>query len=160
MELLLIRHAQAESHRFDDAARVLTEKGELQARSVGEFLKKNKLLPEVTLASPLIRAKQTAEIFCDVCGLDAPVIEPWLACGMRPNRAAAELKAYAEFERVAIVGHEPDFSYLAEWLLGCEAGGIHVRKASVIQISDVRPPSQGGYLQMLVPAKVHRAVSE
>lgn len=157
MELLLIRHAQAESHRFDDAARVLTEKGELQARSVGQFLNAQKLVPDVVLASPLIRAKQTAELFSEECGLDSPIIEPWLACGMRPNRAAAELKAYTEFERVAIVGHEPDFSYLAEWLLGCEAGGMHVRKASVILISDVHPPSQGGYLQMLVPAKVHRA---
>lgn len=159
MELLLIRHAQAESHRFDDAARVLTEKGELQARSVGQFLHAQKLVPEVVLASPLVRSTQTAELFCQECGLDAPVIEPWLACGMRPNRALAELKAYTEFERVAIVGHEPDFSYLAEWLLGCEAGGLHVRKASVILISDVHPPSQGGYLQMLVPAKVHRAIS-
>lgn len=158
MELLLIRHAQAESYRFDDEARVLTEKGELQARSVGQFLHSQKLVPDITLASPLIRSKQTAELLCEQCGVDSPIIEPWLACGMRPNRAAAELKVYAEFERVAIVGHEPDLSYLAEWLLGCEAGGLHVRKASVIVISNVHPPSRGGYLQMLIPAKVHRAI--
>lgn len=158
MELLLIRHAQAESFRFDDKERVLTEKGILQARSAGQFLHAQKLVPDVVVSSPLARATQTGELLCQECGMDAPLVEPWLACGMRPNRAISELKAYTEFERVALIGHEPDFSYLAEWLLGCEAGGMHVRKASVIVISDVNPPSQGGYLQMLVPAKVHRSI--
>ena len=62
-----------------------------------------------------------------------------------------ELAAYTDFQRVAIVGHEPDFSCLAEWLLGGQAGGIHVRKASMILFSNVRPPSQGAYLEMMVP---------
>jgi len=120
MELLLIRHGKAESHGFDDASRALTDKGRDQARRVGEFLEKNNLVPDVTLASPLVRARQTAEVFCQVSGAESPIIEPWLACGMRPSSAMRELQAYAEFGRVAIVGHEPDFSYLAEWLLGCQ----------------------------------------
>lgn len=155
MELLLIRHAKAEPHSFDDFSRALTERGQVQSRQVGEFLKKNDLVPELTLASPLVRARQTAEIFCQTSGAEAPVIESWLACGMRPNHAMQELKAYTEFNRVALVGHEPDFSYLAEWLLGSQAGGFHVSKASVILFSNVRPPAQGGYLEMMIPVKVY-----
>jgi len=151
MELLLIRHAKAESHSFDDSGRVLTEKGVAQAQRVGEFLKENDFVPDLTLASPLVRARQTAEHFCVSAGAGEPIIESWLACGMRPTMAMRELAAYSEFGRVAIVGHEPDFSYLAEWLLGCQAGGFHVRKASVILFSDVRPPRQGAYLEMMVP---------
>ena len=154
MELLLIRHAKAESHCFDDAARVLTEKGCDQAHRVGAFLEKNNLVPDVTLASPLARARQTAEIFCQASGAEAPIVEPWLACGMRPASAMRELQAYAEFGRVAIVGHEPDFSYLAEWLLGSQSGGLHVSKASVILFSGVRPPAQSGFLEMMVPVRV------
>lgn len=154
MELLLIRHAKAESHAYDDSARALTEKGKAQSRQVGEFLKKNDLVPELTLASPLVRARQTAEIFCQTAGAEAPAIESWLACGMRPSHAMSELKAYTEFSRIAIVGHEPDFSYLAEWLLGSQTGGFHVSKASVILFSNVHPPAQGGYLEMMVPVKV------
>ena len=151
MELLLIRHAKAESHCYDDAARALTPKGVTQSRHVGKFLLKHDLVPDVTLASPLVRARQTAELFCESAGAETPIIESWLACGMRPNSAMRELQIYREFNRIAIVGHEPDFSYLAEWLLGCQSGGIHVCKASVIVFSNVCPPSQRGYLEMLVP---------
>lgn len=151
MELLLIRHAKAESHCYDDASRALTEKGVAQSRRVGSLLLKNDWVPDVTLSSPLVRARQTAELLCETAGAETPIIESWLACGMRPSRAMHELQAYAEFDRVAIVGHEPDFSYLAEWLLGCQTGGFHVRKASVIALSNVRPPHQGGYLEMMVP---------
>jgi len=154
MELLLIRHAQAESYAINDSARALTEKGRGQAEKVGEFLQTHQLVPDVTLASPLVRARETAEIFCASAGADHPIIEPWLACGMRPISAMKELKVYDKFQRVAIVGHEPDFSYLAEWLLGGQAGGIHVRKASIIHFSNVRPPSQGAYLEMMVPVSI------
>jgi phosphohistidine phosphatase len=154
MELLLIRHAKAEPYAISDSARALTHKGREQAEKVGEFLRTHQLVPDVTLASPLVRARETAEIFCDTAEVDGPIIEPWLACGMRPSSAMNELSAYTDFQRVAIVGHEPDFSYLAEWLLGGQAGGIHVRKASMILFSNVRPPSQGAYLEMMVPINV------
>ena len=151
MDLLLIRHAKAEPYASSDAARELTEKGRGQAEKVGQFLKQHDLVPEVTLASPLARARQTAEICCAAAGAGSPVIEPWLACGMRPSSAMKELTAYSRFQRVAIVGHNPDFECLAEWLLASQAGGVHVRKASVIHFSQLRPPSQGGYLEMMVP---------
>jgi len=156
MELLLIRHAKAEPHAYDDAARALTEKGELQSRAVGKFLVQNNLVPDLTLASPLTRARQTAELFCSSAGADDPIIVPWLACGIRPSAAMRELQAFAEFDRVAIVGHEPDFSYLAEWLLGCQSGGFHVRKASVIVFSGVHPPAQRGYLEMMVSPPIQK----
>jgi phosphohistidine phosphatase len=151
MDLLLIRHAKAEPFASSDSARALTGKGREQAEKVGRFLTVHDLLPEVTLASPLLRARETAEIFCRAAGAAEPVIEPWLACGMRPSTAMKELAGYGQFRRVAIVGHNPDFEYLAEWLLGGQCGGIHVRKASVIHFSQVRPPSQGAYLEMIVP---------
>ncbi|MBK1830478.1 phosphohistidine phosphatase SixA [Verrucomicrobiaceae bacterium R5-34] len=154
MNLLIIRHAKAEGFAMDDSSRNLTEKGREQARRVGEFLKSRGLQPDVTLASPYARARQTAEIFCESAGVQAPLIEPWLACGMSPSLAMSELQAYADFGTVAICGHNPDFSYLAEWLLGSQAGGIHVGKASVILFSNVRPPSQGGYLEMMQPVSL------
>lgn len=151
MQLLIIRHAKAEDFSMNDASRALTNKGKNQSQEVGKFLKQYDLVPEVTISSPYIRAQQTAEIFCETCGADAPVLEDWLRCGLRPDEAMQELAAYAEFDRVAICGHNPDFAYLAEWLLGSKRGGIHVRKASIIYFSNVNPPSQGGYLEMMVP---------
>ncbi|MGJ8677268.1 MAG: SixA phosphatase family protein [Akkermansiaceae bacterium] len=154
MQLLLIRHAQAEAYAASDAARSLTEKGKVQSEKVASLLSASDLRPDITISSPLVRARQTAEIFCKAGGFTAPIIEAWLACGMRPSDAMQQLMTYREFERVAMVGHEPDFSSFAEWLLGSQAGGIHVRKASVLLFSNVRPPSQGAYLEMLLPVSV------
>lgn len=151
MQLLLIRHAKAQPYATSDSARALTEKGIAQSRQVGEFLKKNNLTPNLTLTSPSLRARQTAEIYCKSAGAKSPIIEPWLDCGMHPSTAMEELAAYRDFHTVAITGHEPDFSYLAEWLLDSQAGGIHVKKASIILFSNVHPPSQGAFLELIVP---------
>lgn len=154
MELLLIRHAKAEDYAMDDSSRVLTPKGHDQSKRVGRFLKSKQLVPDLTISSPYARARETAEIFCQAAGAGAPVIEAWLACGMRPEKAMSELAAFGDFGRVAICGHNPDFAYLAEWLVGSQAGGIHVKKASIIHFSHVHPPRQGAYLEMILPVSM------
>ena len=149
MELLLIRHGKAgpHGHPGGDGARDLVEKGVAQSRKVGEFLKAQDLVPDLALTSPLIRAQRTAEIVCQTCGADAPVVEGWLACGMGPSEALKELAAYREScNRVAIFGHEPDFSSLAEHIIGADPGGIRVKKASILLLQ-VDPPRRGGYLE-------------
>ena len=154
MELLLLRHAKAENAAASDAERALTERGRKQAAKVGQFLKRNELVPQVILASPLVRARQTAEIVSDNAAAPSPVIESWLACGMRPAEALEELCAYDQFQRIALVGHNPDFEYLATWLLGSQCGGVHVGKASVIYFSRLSPPSQGACLELMLPVNV------
>lgn len=59
--------------------------------------------------------------------------------------------AYREFERVAIFGHEPDFSCLADALLGCHSGTVEVKKASILWFDEVTPPRMGARLKLLVP---------
>jgi len=139
---------------MSDEGRVLTQKGRGQATRVGQFLKQHALAPDVILSSPYARASETARLVGAASGVTSMLVEPWLACGMRPQEALQELVTYNEFNRVAIIGHEPDFSTLVEHLLGVNSGGIHVRKASVILLSNVRPPSQRAFLEMMVPVKV------
>ena len=151
MELLLIRHAEAENLAECDAERALTKKGREQAAKVGQFLKRYDLVPDLILASPLVRARQTAEIVSNGAAATSPTIESWLACGMRPATALKELCAYDQFQCVALVGHNPDFEYLASSLLGSQCGGVHVRKASLIHFSRLLPPSQGACLELMLP---------
>jgi len=152
MELLVIRHAKAEDHGHPggDAARALVAKGEEQAGRIGRFLLRIDRLPDVTLTSPLVRARQTAERLCGAAGLAAPVVQPWLACGMTPELATRELAAFARFDRVAIVGHEPDLSALVERLLGATGGSVEVKKASVTGL-DLTGRGQRGRLLFHVP---------
>lgn len=153
MELILLRHGKAEDHFIrDDFNRGLVAKGIDQARRAAVLLKRMDRLPDVVLSSPRIRAKQTAEQFCDEASLEGPVIQPWLDCGMSPSSALSELVAFTEFNRVMIVGHEPDFSSLVEHAIGCSGGGVEVKKGSLVGLQ-VNPPSDRGWLCYSLPPK-------
>lgn len=151
MTLLLIRHATAAAHGLvgGDFVRNLVEKGHEQSQRVGRFIKKHELTPDIVLSSPVLRAKETAKILAAE-GCPKPIIKPWLACGMRPEIALEELKAYQQFNRVAMVGHEPDFSALVEHILGAETYSIRVKKASIISLELGRHSS----LDFSIPCKL------
>lgn len=151
MQLILLRHGQAEdSHPGGDSLRPLTEKGYDQARRQADRLAKVGKLPEIVLTSPLVRAKQTAESFCEQAGLPGPVVQGWIACGMKPETAVAELAGFSEFKRVALVGHEPDLSRLISFLIGSTAAGIQMKKGGIACLQ-VSPPARQGTLKYLIP---------
>lgn len=155
MLLLLLRHAEAELHRADDFSRRLTEKGEKQAVKVGSFLAGRKILPDLILTSPVLRAKQTASIVALELGCCSPTEVPWLSCGMNPERALAELAGYAKLESMMIVGHEPDFSTLVAHLLDLgSSASVNVSKASLTGIELARPVAGSGVLRFLLPVKL------
>lgn len=156
MLLYLLRHADAVVRASSDAARALSDKGVAQSKQVGKFCRWHGLLPALILTSPLKRAEQTACLFAGA--IDAPkivTVAPFLACGMTPETALEELKAYKELESVMLVGHEPDLGCLAGRLLGADGRGkIKVRKASltVFELDVSRPNS--AELQFSIPVKL------
>jgi phosphohistidine phosphatase len=148
MQLLILRHGKAEAKGHKrDFDRELVERGFDQARRAGERLKETGGLPDLVLTSPLVRARQTAESFCKAADLSAPVVQPWIASGMQPEDALAELKAFAEFRRVMIVGHEPDLSNLVHWICG---GEVELPTGSLVCL-EVSPPAPKGRLLYLLP---------
>ncbi len=153
MELILLRHGKAEDHRPADFERRLVDKGIRQARRAAAVLSKLGWLPEVVLSSPRIRARETAEHFCAKAGLAEPMFQRWLDCGMNPETALDELRGFSEFGRVMIVGHEPDFSTLTEWLLGAPTGSVEVKKGSLVGL-EVALPAGRGRLLFAVPPKM------
>lgn len=156
MLLCLLRHAEAEVPAASDRARRLTPKGEEQAERVGKFCRKNGIEPAVILTSPVTRALQTARIVAKSLP-DAELIEvPWAACGMDPERALEEVKAYAKFPTVMLVGHQPDLGHLGAVLLGMSyVQSLRVRKALLAGIDVSRGLQTGrGELQFFVPVKL------
>lgn len=154
MDLILLRHGKAEDFNLTgDGARALVEKGRAQARQAARVLKRANMLPDIVLSSPLTRARQTAEEFCEAAGIPGAVIQGWLACGMKPLQALQELTVFQEFKRVAIVGHEPDFSNLLEWSLGVSGGGVLMKKGALACLQ-VSPPQRHGTLLYLIPPKL------
>jgi phosphohistidine phosphatase SixA len=77
----------------------------------------------------------------------------WLASGMNPETALAELAAFRDFKRVAMVGHEPDFSTLIQWVLGAQGGSIEVKKGAIACVK-IQPPTRRGTLIYLIPPKL------
>ena len=155
MELLLLRHGQAEdfSHDGSDFSRTLVEKGIEQARHAARVLRAAATLPELVLTSPLLRARQTADAFTAAAAMPGAIIQSWLGCGMHSETALTELAAYPDFYRIMIVGHEPDFSRFIEYTLGAFAGAIDVRKGSLACL-ELTPPARPAKLRYLFPHKI------
>lgn len=158
MLLYLLRHADAEPCASSDAQRKLTAKGIQQAGGVGRFCNNHELVPAHILTSPYERAKHTALLFAQEldCQTDLPEVEiaPFLACGMRPETALSELRSHSKIDSIMLVGHEPDLSHLAAYLLGATSDSIHIRKASLtlIELSAFR--SEAGILHFSIPVKL------
>jgi len=131
MLLYLLRHADAETPAPTDDERPLSEKGHTQARKVAKFCETHEMRASLVLASPLRRAHETAQAVFAAFRAELRVV-PWLASGMHPQAALEELRAYRGEDSVVLVGHEPDFSQFAAYLLGLPTNNaIHIRKASL-----------------------------
>ncbi len=110
MRLLLVRHAEAISERagLDDSARWLTRHGRDQAREVAKLVQEHGLMPHRIVASPRVRAVQTAELFAQSLGFRGAVeVVPSLSFTVPAEHAARDLSAFPKDEIVAAFGHMP-----------------------------------------------------
>lgn len=157
MELLLLRHGQAEDFNpSGDAARTLTEKGRRQSRRVGRLLLDLDQRPDIALTSPRVRCQQTAELFAEAARMPGPVVQSWLDCGMTRDLAISELRAFNDFNRVLLVGHEPDLSSLVESLLGVGCGAsVEVKKGALVGFW-MTASGGSAVLRFVVPPKMMR----
>ncbi|MEZ4502977.1 MAG: histidine phosphatase family protein [Dehalococcoidia bacterium] len=122
MRVYLIRHAKAErrdAERWpDDSLRPLSPRGRERFEAAAAALSRPRDAVDVVLASPYRRAWQTAELLATHAGWPAPTSCPPLAsASIEAVVAAAEAATRDGAERVALVGHEPQMSALASWLL-------------------------------------------
>lgn len=154
MLLYLLRHADADTVAESDDARCLSEKGLAQAKKVARFCEAHDLHPALILSSPVRRAHETALIVSAHLRAELEVA-PWIACGMNPERAVEELRDHRRHESVMIVGHEPDFSRLAAYLLGLPGEDrITVRKASLTLLDVESFRGAGAQLQFSLPCRL------
>ena len=105
MKLWVLRHGEAEPRANTDAERRLTAHGREQVvRSAAQLLGQ---VPQVILASPYVRAQQTAALVHEAMGFDKPVhTVPWLTPESDPQQVIAELDKLG-LEQVLLVSHQP-----------------------------------------------------
>jgi phosphohistidine phosphatase len=120
MQLLIIRHAIAVERGtagMADDERPLTPEGRKKFREAAAGIACVVERPAALFTSPLLRARQTAEIAAAAWGRLKPQELPALADGDFDGLAAAIAKQPRE-ATVALVGHEPHTSDLLARLLG------------------------------------------
>ncbi len=120
MRIYLMRHAEAADATASghDEPRPLTARGERQAREIGAALAAAGDRPELILASPLVRTRQTGQL---VAGLVGARLETWdlLSPGADPERVLAALHDRAgAADTVMLVGHQPDMGALLAHAIG------------------------------------------
>jgi len=118
MELCLVRHAIAVDRRTpgyeDDSLRPLTSRGRDRMRVAAQGLR-SFFTPEAILTSPLLRAKQTADILSTVYHL--PPARPLDALANGDHQALLAELVEIGGSALLCVGHEPHISALLSYLL-------------------------------------------
>lgn len=118
--LLLLRHGKSDwSDATDDFNRPLKKRGKKAAVRIGQWLREQKLVPELIVSSPAVRALSTAEKVCEALGFAGDTIV------RDKSLYEADLEALktvlsgcpAEANKVLVVGHNPDLETLLNYLV-------------------------------------------
>jgi len=140
--LYFLRHGDAGSpSATDDDARELTDRGAAGLRAATRLWQRLNLRPDVVISSPLARAVQTAQIFCDAFG-GAPIVDDGLRPGASWGQLGRALSRHPDARRVMFVGHEPDLSSAIAELTG--AASVRMRKGGLACVEFYGVPEPGG----------------
>jgi phosphohistidine phosphatase len=124
----LLRHGDA-AEGSPDAERQLTRRGENEARSAGAALAALGVKLDACLASPKVRAADSARLACEQVGGVAVELEPKLAGGPFD----AEALVAGRGDEVMLVGHDPDFSTAVRQLTGAR---VQMKKGGLAGVED------------------------
>lgn len=149
MKLMLIRHAKAgepDGRKYpDDRLRPLTEEGRKEHRLVARLLRKMSIDFDHLLTSPLVRARETAEITAQELKHSGAFEETaLLGQEFSIDGVITTLSRYSTNVTVGCVGHEPYLGLLAAALLHREGNlSIHFKKSAILGLEFDGQPSRG-----------------
>jgi phosphohistidine phosphatase len=156
LDLYLIRHAHAlalgERGITEDADRPLSERGEEQAAAAATALQKHDAVPDLLFTSPLLRARQTAEILQRTWSRSELTVE--ICEDLEPEARPRKLSRFLlkqEGAKIGLVGHMPHLGDFAAWLIGSKKAQVELAKSGVALLRCGEAPGKGmGVLQLLV----------
>ena len=163
-ELYFIRHGVAEERGDawpDDAKRPLTDEGISRMRKAARGLSRLGVSVDIVLTSPLVRARQTAEIVAGELDPRPSLVNvESLTPGGSYAAVVADLEKHSRKTRIALVGHEPMIGELAAKMIGSRHP-IEFKKGAVCRIDvEQLPPTGPGDLRWLMTTKMLRMVKK
>jgi phosphohistidine phosphatase len=163
-ELYVIRHGLAEDRGDawpDDAKRPLTDEGISRMRKAARGLARLGVTIDIVLTSPLVRARQTAEIVAGELDPRPSLVNvDSLAPAGSYAAVIADLGKYARRSRIGLVGHEPMIGELTARLIGSRHA-VEFKKGGVCRIDlDDLPPAGPGALRWMLTPRILRALKK
>jgi phosphohistidine phosphatase len=135
MKLYFLRHGVAYEREAwqgeNDELRPLTEEGiedmKREARTLRDICPKL----DAIVTSPLVRARQTAQIVAKKLGMEVQE-DALLKPGFDVEALGALLARHRSARRLMLVGHEPDFSHTIAQLIG--GGTVDMAKGGLARV--------------------------
>jgi len=155
MLLYLLRHGDTnQDPSLNDAERPLSDHGKQQAATVGKYLRTNGIHIDVVASSPLVRAKETADIVRSAVGIARHELTEFLVPGTRKNQLFDLLNSM-KTSSVLLVGHEPHLSQTISILLSeRDSLPIEMKKCSLACLIASDPVRSGhALLQWLLTSE-------
>jgi phosphohistidine phosphatase len=163
MDIYIVRHAIAEDIApggGGDAARALTTEGKQKMKEAARGFARMELNVERIFASPLVRARQTADILAAALKKNVEEMKE-LAPAYSPAQVCEKLIALKKAGSVMLVGHEPNCSELASYLLEGSTGvAIEFKKGAICLIELESPRPASGMLRWLLPPSALRLMNK
>ena len=163
LELYLIRHGVAAERGEDfpdDSKRPLTSAGISRLRKEAKALDGLGVAFDHIITSPLVRTKQTADIFAEALKSKPSVSQSdALAPAGTSTAVVQELAKHMRKGRIALVGHEPNIGELAARLIGARMP-FEFKKGAICRIDfEVFPPKGMGQLRWFVTPRMLRELA-
>lgn len=139
MKIVLIRHAKA-FESSEDPERHLTPKGKEESQLIGNIIKKTQWNFKEILTSPVLRAKETAEIIGFLLNLNVKE-----TTGLKPNYALQNIQSilleYDMNDSLILVLHMPDIAEITSKILNIPVSQIFFSTTSAtgINITSLNP---------------------
>ena len=164
MEIYIIRHGDAIDRAHPqvtgDAMRWLTETGRAEVALSARLLAKLKVAPDLELTSPMVRARQTAEIVADHIGPSSgPQISDHLVYGGSLAGVLEDILRHGRPSSVVLAGHMPSVGELVGFLAwNAPEAGVRFRTGEVcrLDLPDDSPTPGFGDLRWKIPPKIAR----
>ena len=163
LELYLIRHGVAAERGEDypdDSKRPLTNAGISRLRKEAKALDELGVALDHIITSPLVRTRQTADIFAESMKSKPSVSQSdALAPAGTSTAVIQELAKHMRKARIAVVGHEPNIGELAGRLIGARMP-LEFKKGAICRIDfEVFPPKGIGQLRWFVTPRMLREIA-
>ncbi|HEX5166787.1 MAG TPA: phosphohistidine phosphatase SixA [Thermomicrobiales bacterium] len=164
MEIYIVRHGDAidrnDPQITSDAMRWLTDEGRDEVAVSARLLQKLGVRPDLVMTSPMVRARQTAEIISDRIGpAGGPVTSDDLVYGGSLAGVLEDILQHGKPKSVVLAGHMPSVGALVGYLAWARPeAGVPFRTAEVARVDLPDDALEAGFgdLRWLIPPKIAR----